>query len=157
MRVPFGLMIAAAALAVSTGSAFALESSVTMSSTLSVDAMWKKIGDFCGISSWLAVGGITKCELSADGKQRTLTLKDGGTVVEALEKWDNANHSYSYTIVSGPLPVHNYHSTLSVGPDPKGSAVKWTGHYDAMGTTDEAAKATIDGIYTTGAKSLTGG
>ena len=30
--------------------AFALESSLTMSSTLSPDALWKKIGDFCGIA-----------------------------------------------------------------------------------------------------------
>jgi hypothetical protein len=81
-------LAAIAALIVSTGSAFALDSSVTMPSSISPDALWKKVGDFCGISSWHPA--IEKCVLSADGKQRTLSLKGGGTIVEALENWDDA-------------------------------------------------------------------
>ena len=117
---------------------------------MSADALWKKVGDFCGIASW--VGAIEKCVLSADGKQRTLSLKGGGTVVEAQENRDDAKHSYSYTIVSSPLPVTNYHSTISVTGDAKGSTVKWTGTYDAKGAPDADAKKTIDGIYEAGAR-----
>ena len=146
---------ATAALVLSTASAFALESNVTMKSSMSPDALWKKIGDFCGISSWIPA--VEKCELSPDGKMRTVTLKGGGTIVERLEKWDDANRSYSYTIISGPLPVADYHSTLGVVPDGAGSAVKWRGTYDAKGVSDAQAKKTIDGIYEDGAKDLTGG
>ena len=64
--------------------------------------MWSKIGDFCGISNWHPA--VEKCELSADGKTRTLSLKGGGTIVEALVKMDAAGHSYTYSIVSSPLP-----------------------------------------------------
>jgi hypothetical protein len=142
------------ALGVSTASAFALDSSVTMTSSLSTDALWKKVGDFCGIATWHPA--VEKCVLSADGKQRTLSLKGGGTIVETLENWDDAKHSYSYTIVSGPLPVANYHSTISVTADPKGSALKWMGTYDAKGAPDADAKKAIDGVYESGAKSLTG-
>jgi Polyketide cyclase / dehydrase and lipid transport len=143
------------ALGVSTASAFALDSSVTMTSSLSTEALWKKVGDFCGIATWHPA--IEKCVLSADGKQRTLSVKGGGTVVEALEKWDDAKHSYSYTILSGPLPVANYHSTISVGADPKGSTLNWMGKYDAAkGVPDADAKKTMDGIYEAGVKSLTG-
>ena len=68
---------AAATLLVSTGVAFALDSSVTMTSSMSPDALWKKVGDFCGIAAWHPA--IEKCVLSADGKQRTLSIKgDGG-------------------------------------------------------------------------------
>ena len=67
---------AAATLLVSTGVAFALDSSVTMTSSMSPDALWKKIGDFCGIAAWHPA--IEKCVLSPDGKQRTLTIKGGG-------------------------------------------------------------------------------
>jgi hypothetical protein len=141
-------------LGMSTASASALESSVTMTSSMSPDALWKKVGDFCGIATWHPA--IEKCVLSADGKQRTLSVKGGGTVVEALEKWDDANRSYTYTILSGPLPVANYHSTISVGADPKGSALKWMGKYDAKGVPDADSKKTMDGVYEAGAKSLTG-
>jgi hypothetical protein len=139
----------------STASAFALDSSVTMTSSLSPEALWKKVGNFCGIASWHPA--IEKCVLSPDGKQRTLSLKGGGTIVEALESWDDAKHSYSYTILSGPLPVANYHSTISVSADPKGSALKWMGTFDAKGVPDADAKKTFDGIYEAGAKVLTGG
>ena len=142
------------ALGVSTASAFALDSSVTMTSPQSAEALWKKVGDFCGIANWHPA--VEKCVLSADGKQRTLSLKGGGTIVETLENWDDAKHSYSYTIVSGPLPVANYHSTISVTADPKGSALKWIGKYDAKGAPDADAKKAIDGVYELGAKALTG-
>jgi Polyketide cyclase / dehydrase and lipid transport len=145
---------ALAVLGISTASAVALDSNVAMTSSLSTDALWKKVGDFCGIAAWHPA--IEKCVLSADGKQRTLSLKGGGTIVEALEKWDDANRSYTYTILSGPLPVANYHSTISVAGDPKGSALKWIGEYDAHGASDADAKKAIDGVYEAGAKVLTG-
>jgi hypothetical protein len=99
---------------------------------------------------------VEKCVLGADGKQRTLSLRGGGTLVEALEAVDNANHTYTYTILSGPLPVANYHSTISVSPDPKGSSLKWVGKYDAKGAPDADAKKVIDGIYESGEKALVG-
>ena len=147
-------LAAMAALGLSTTSVLALDSTVIMTSPMSTDALWKKVGDFCGIASWHPA--IEKCVLSADGKQRTLSLKGGGTIVEALERWDDVNHSYQYTILSGPFPVTNYHSTINVTPDAKGAAFKWMGTYDAKGATDAEAKKTMDGVYEAGAKTLTG-
>src|SRR5664279_1648937 len=125
--------------------AAAVDSTIKGTSAASVDAVWAKIGDFCGIG-----GGhpaIEKCALSADGKTRTLSLKGGGTIVEKLEKRDDAQHSYSYSIVDGPLPVANYMSTISVTKEGAGSMVNWNGHYDAKGASDADAKKTIDGVY----------
>ena len=73
-----------------------------------------------------------------------------------MEKLDNANRAYTYTIISG-LPAANYHSTISVSPDPKGSSVKWVGAYDAKGVSDAEPKKIFDGIYEAGEKSLVGG
>jgi len=147
-------LAAMAALGISTIPALALDSTVIMTSSMSTDALWKKVGDFCGIAAWHPA--IEKCVLSADGKQRTLSLRGGGILVEALESWDNAHHSYEYTILSGPLPVTNYHSTISVTDDAKGSVLKWEGTYDAEGAPDAEAKKAIDGVYEAGARTLTG-
>jgi Polyketide cyclase / dehydrase and lipid transport len=147
--------ISTAAILLSTGAAFALDSSVIMTSSMSPDALWKKVGDFCGIGDWHPA--VEKCVLNADGKERTLSLKGGGAIVERLESVDDANHTYTYTIRSGPLPVTNYSSTISVSPDPKGSSIKWVGTYDAKGVSDTDAKKVIDGIYEAGEKALVGG
>ena len=146
-------LAALTAFIVSTASAHALDSTIIKTSSMSPDALWKKVGDFCGIGSWHPAA--EKCVLSADGKQRTISLKGGGTIVEVLEDWDNAHRSYRYTVVSG-LPVTNYHSTISVTGDTAGSILKWMGTYDAKGAADADAKKAIDGIYDTGAKALTG-
>src|SRR5262249_57417714 len=87
-------VVAGAALLVSGLAAQALESTAKAASKLSADALWAKIGDFCGISKWHPA--VEKCELSADGKTRTLSLRGGGTIVEALVKMDPAARSYTY-------------------------------------------------------------
>lgn len=131
----------------------AVESRARASSNLPADAMWAKIGDFCGIGTWHPA--VEKCELSADGKRRTLSLKGGGTIVEKLVKLDAAHHSYTYAIVSSPLPVAHYRSTISVSAKGAGSVVKWVGKYEAKGAGDADAKKVIDGIYDSGLKALT--
>jgi hypothetical protein len=93
--------------------------------------------------------------LSADGKTRTLSLKGGGTIVESLVKMDPAGRSYTYSIVSGPLPVANYTSTISVAADGAGSAVTWSGKYDAKGVPDADSQKAIQGVYDSGLKALT--
>jgi hypothetical protein len=161
-------VVAATAIIVSTASAFALESNVTVKSSMSPDAVWKKIGDFCGIKSWIPA--VTGCVISADGKQRTVSLKNEtsdtlgksiavgspGILVERLDNWDDAKRSYSYSILSGPLAVSDYHSTLIVLPDGKGSALNWHSTYQAKGTSDAEAQKLIDNIYEDSAKSLFG-
>jgi hypothetical protein len=128
--------------------AAAVESTIMGTSAASVDAVWAKVGDFCGIANWHPA--IEKCALSADGKTRTLSLKGGGSIIEKLEKRDDGQHSYSYSIVEGPLPVANYMSTISVMKEGAGAMITWNGHYDAKGVSDAEAKKTIDGIYQAG-------
>jgi len=144
---------AGAALLMSGLAAHAIDTSSKASSKLSADVMWAKIGDFCGIGKWHPA--LEKCELSADGKTRSLSLKGGGTIVEALTKMDAAGKSYTYSIVSGPLPVANYSSTISVAADGAGSVVTWVGKYDAKGAPDAEAANAIQGVYDSGLQALT--
>jgi len=91
---------AGAALLLSGLAAQALESTAKAASKLSADALWAKIGDFCGIAKWHPA--LEKCELSADGKTRTLSLKGGGTIVEALvprhSDYDMLNRNITATL-----------------------------------------------------------
>jgi Polyketide cyclase / dehydrase and lipid transport len=134
-----------------------LESKVSKTTSQPVDAVWKKVGDFCGIANWHPA--VAKCVLSAGGKERTLTLKGGGTIVERLVRWSDTSHSYTYKIVSGPLPVADYESTLSVhtAKSGNGSVISWSGHYAAKGASDADAKKAIDGVYDAGLTALAGG
>ncbi len=136
-------------------SAQALESKAEKTSTQPVAAVWKKIGDFCGIASWHPA--IASCQLSANKKERTLTLKGGGTIVERLVRWSNKDHFYTYRIVSGPLPVADYESTLRVRAAKSGSVISWRGHYKAKGASDADAQKAIDGVYESGLTALAGG
>jgi hypothetical protein len=113
-------------------------------SPLSPDALWKKVGDFCGMTAWNPA--VEKCVLSADGKQRTLSFFGSfGTAVATLDNWDNATRSYTFTNVSGQLPVSNYHATVSVIENANGSALKMTATYEAKGVPDADAKRAADG------------
>jgi len=144
--------ISAAVLLVATIPALAVDSKVTGTSVAGPEAIWAKIGDFCGIAAWHPA--IEKCTLSADGKVRTLAVKGGGVIHERLEKRDDAAHSYSYSIIDGPLPVANYLSTISVAADGAGSKITWIGKFDAKGASDAEAMKVMDGVYQAGIDAL---
>jgi len=147
------LAAGSAALVFSCVSAAALESTYQDVSTSPADAVWKEVGDFCGIANWHPA--VAKCELSHGNKIRTLTLKGGGTIVERLLKWDDKGMSYTYAIVSSPLPVSHYISTIKVVPEGAVSQIVWTGKYKAKkGTSSADAQKTIDGIYKAGLDAL---
>ncbi|MEO8714033.1 MAG: SRPBCC family protein [Acetobacteraceae bacterium] len=144
MRASIIAAVSAALIGV-TAPAWAVSSSYRASSTQSPDALWAKVGDFCGISNWHPA--VASCSLSADGKTRTLALKGGGEIVEHLVSRNNKKRSYTYTIVKSPFPVSDYRSTIHVAPATGGSALVWTGTYKAKGASDADAKKVIDGVY----------
>ena len=132
------------------GPAFALDVKKAVDVPASPDAVWKTIGDFCGIANWHPA--IGKCEISKkDGVTfRTLSLKGGGTILEKETNWNDKSKTYSYTIEESPLPVASYKATLSVEPKGTGSEVIWTSNFDAKGADDAKASSTIGGIFDAG-------
>jgi hypothetical protein len=143
-------IIIAAALAIPiASSAFALDVKKTITVSASPAAAWKAVGTFCEVGDWLLA--VTKCELSKkDGAVfRTLTLNNGVIIVEKQISRDDAKFRYSYAFVEGPLPLQNYVSTISVGHAAGHTTVTWTARFNAKGTTDDAAKALVDGAYET--------
>jgi len=144
------MLPAAAVLVCSTSAAFALEARVTKDTTSAPEKVWASVGDFCGIADWHPA--VEKCVAStADGDEvRTLSLKGGGTIEEELISRSDDDMSYSYKILTSPLPVASYESTISVVPEGDGTSIVWVGTFDAKGASDEDAVKTISGIYQAG-------
>ncbi|MGE3905462.1 MAG: SRPBCC family protein [Reyranellaceae bacterium] len=107
------------------------------------DKVWQKIRSFTGLADWMP--GV-QCEASDGGKTRKLTLPTGAVIVETLETFDEPGRTYGYTIVTGPLPVKDYHSVIKVVPRTEGCTVEWTGKFEAVGP-EAVAKGIVEGIY----------
>ena len=72
---------------------------------VSPNEVWQLIGGFNSLPDWLAY--IPKSELSEGGRVQHLANPNGETIVEGLEKFDNAARSYSYFILRTPFPKDN--------------------------------------------------
>jgi hypothetical protein len=152
MKSKLILLSASAAFAIAAfgSSAMALEVKKSLDVAAAPDAVWKAIGDFCGIGAWHPA--VEKCDLQQkDGKTfRLLSLKGGGTILEEQSARDDTAHTYGYTIVESPLPVANYASTISVVANGSGSTITWAGTFDAKDAPDAKAAEVIGGIYDAG-------
>lgn len=143
--------LAAAALALLAQPALALDVKESTRIAAPIDQVWAQIGDFCGIAAWHpAVEGCTLRQ--RDGAQeRDIALKGGGSIVERRQAASTAKHWLRYSIVSGPLPVENYVSTLRLtAVDAKTTRIVWSSRFKAKGAPDAEAKTVIAGIYTAG-------
>src|SRR3954471_3317604 len=93
----------------------------------SADQVWQLIGGFDSLPDWLPY--IPKSETTEGGRVRHLANPNGETIVEQLEKFDNAAQSYSYSIIRAPFPITGYLATISVHPPAEGYGcrVHWSG------------------------------
>lgn len=147
------LHAAAAGLLIATP-AFALEAAKTVDVAASPEKVWQTIGNFCGIADWHPA--IASCSPGQqNGKPtRHLTLKNGATIDEEQTARSDSKMRYSYTILQSPLPVSDYHSTISVTKKGNGSQVTWKGTFKAKGASNTDATKAIQGIYDSGLDSL---
>lgn len=117
---------------------------------LPVDELWALIGDFGDTGKWSGrppEGCVQEGE--GIGALRTLTLADGRVIVDRLEA--QTPNSYSYSIVTSPLPYKSYRATMAVAPiDAASSRFTWTGEFEPQGISDEEAIAFTKGVYAMG-------
>jgi len=118
-----------------------------------IDEVWKLVGDFGGFIEAL-MGSPAKIE--GDGIGATRTIGDGPTaIVERLEARDDATKTLSYSIVSGPIPVGNYFSTMALTSAADGRThLNWKSTFDVTSGTEEAAVTLITNIYNGGIAGL---
>jgi len=119
---------------------------VTSSTALpvSADKVWEMIRGFGQIGDWHPA--VESCTLEDGGKVRRMKIPGGGEIVESLERHEDDEMTFTYRIVSSPLPVANYESTVKVIPDGDGCKIQWSGSFEAVGPEDKASKI-VQGIY----------
>jgi hypothetical protein len=140
---------AIAILGVSPSFAATLSRSMDVEATAS--AVWSMIGPFCAIKDWLPPVG-TCTQDGGSPPQRTLVTKDGkATFVEREAARSDADHTYSYTFKSSPLPVTGYTSTIKVvAKTPSVSTVTWSSSYVPDPGKEQDAREALTGIYDAG-------
>jgi hypothetical protein len=127
----------------------------TVKLSASAAAVWEAIGDFGNLSGWHPAAVTSTLEMRGEDTLRIISIPGGGTLVEKLEESNPEAMSQRYTIVEGPLPVANYHSTLKIVPaEGDACSVDWSGTFDADGADDAAAMKVVSGIYTAGLSAL---
>jgi uncharacterized protein YndB with AHSA1/START domain len=135
---------------------------ITIAAPASV--VWAKLKNFDAIKDWHpAVETSAADKGNAEGSERKLSLKGGGTLVETLERYDDAKMRYTYRAKDGgALPVTNYTSTLSVSGEGNSSTVEWRGAFyrgfpnndPPPDKNDEAAVKAVTGVYQSGLANL---
>ena len=72
-------------------------------------------------------------------------------IAERLQSYSEADKSYSYTIVSGPIPVKNYRSTLRVTGEPGANecVAEWSSEFDAAEGVEEVMVGAFQHLYET--------
>ena len=131
---------------------------VSMTSELNVPAseVWKLIGGFNALPDWHPAVEKSETKGEGEGAVRRLSLVGGGTIVERLERVDDNERTYTYSIVDGSLPVSNYVATLRVRDPGDGSAsvVEWSSEFSPAGVSDSEAMKSIQAVYDAGFENL---
>ena len=124
-----------------------LRTSVSHRFAVPADKLWDLIGDFGNMQKWTG-GKPESCVQEGEGvgSLRRLTLADGRVIVDRLEA--TAERSYTYSIVTSPLPYKSYRATMQVAAvDETTSELTWTGEFEPVGLTDDEAIAATKGMY----------
>lgn len=113
---------------------------VSVSVTLAAPAarVWDFIGGFQALAEWSS--SIKSSAPEQGGRVRRLKTTDGAVIAERLQSFSEAQREYSYTMVSGPIPVSNYRSTLRVldGAGAADCTVEWSSEFDAVAAIEDA-------------------
>lgn len=103
----------------------------------SVNAVWEKIRDFNDLPGWHPAFSASEIEGGGPSDRvgciRAMTLADGGGIVrERLLTLSDDEHYCTYTILSAPMPLQNYVSTLRLLPITDGNQTyaHWSATFD---------------------------
>lgn len=120
-------------------------------------AVWALVGGFQALDRWHPA--VLTSTLLGTGKDsgdiRVLALGEDVHIVEKLELYDETAMSLQYAILESPLPVGNYHATITVKSVGNNEAeVIWQSTFNAIGASNDEVKKIISDIYLAGLSAL---
>ena len=117
---------------------------------LSIDDLWDLLGDFGNTSKWSgSPPEACVCNETGIGALRERRFADGRVIVDRLEA--ETDYSYTYSVVSGPLPYKSYQATMAVQRiDDTHSEFSWTGVFEMKEMTDEEGITFTNNVYAMG-------
>tara|TARA_Y100000590_G_scaffold69161_2_gene75443 strand:+ start:1760 stop:2176 length:417 start_codon:yes stop_codon:yes gene_type:complete len=91
-----------------------------------------------------------KLEGGGIGAERTIKMKDGGTVIERLDV-AHEEKIFGYTITfNDALPIKNYCAVVTLEDSGNGTIARWGSNWDAgEGATDAEVVEMLEGLYGT--------
>lgn len=127
------------------------QSEVTRSGTFaaSPDELWTMVRDFGGLHKFMDGMDAYPVEGEGVGAVRRIPM-GGGEVVESLDVLDEDSRTLTYSITESPLPFKDYSATMVVTAEGDGSALNWTGTFQADGVPVADAEALAGNIYSGG-------
>jgi len=131
--------------------------SATTDLAVPAQTVWDVIGGFNAVPDWHPAVAKSETTEESGAKVRTLTLVGGaGKIVERLESVDPGERTYTYSILSGPLPVANYVASIRVREksNGQGCTIEWSSEFEAAGASEGDAAAAVRGIYEAGFENL---
>ena len=128
------------------------ETAVSVTLDAPCDVVWTEIGEFTSLDDWYP--GIARIDIGGEGigATRSALLENGAQIIEQLQAVDQQARRYTYSMLSGPLPVANYQASLQAqdAEDGVGCDIVWSAEFDADGAPKLAVIDAVNGIFATG-------
>lgn len=122
---------------------------VNVTKTINVSAIeaWETISSFKGIEQFSPVAkSVTNGQ--GVGATRSCFLPDDAEIKEELTQLDNENMHLEYIILSGPFPINDYVSTVTVKPvNNDNCEVSWSSKFTVDGAPEADMIGLFDGFY----------
>lgn len=133
------------------------------------EKVWELVSDFSAIQKWHpnVLSSVLETKADPDGKAvnyRTLTLKNGGTIIEKQREIQAGEMKLGTLMEQGDIAVSNYSDAITVKPSSVAgeSVVTWVGRFNnkanamqaAVGEDNAAAIATVEAYYNAGLQGL---
>lgn len=119
-----------------------------------VAEVWAVVGEFGKIAEWLPPLSDSGLLHGATGNKvgdlRQCTIDGGPTLTESQTARSDTDHSYSYEITDGPLPLKNYRSTISLSAAGDQTLLQWSSTFDPDPGEEDNLTGMIEGVYQAG-------
>ncbi|QLH40012.1 MAG: SRPBCC family protein [Defluviicoccus sp.] len=127
---------------------------VTVSTKLLAPAeeVWRLVGGWNALPDWHPA--VETSVIEDGGHRRRVRLADGCQIIEQLEKFDGEAKTYTYSIVSGSLPLTDYRSTITVSRQGEKSTIEWSTSFRPMGVPENELSRMLEEFYQSGFDNL---